>query len=62
MYQYQFAPVPNAPPLTLKVVDEPLQIEAGNAVAEVAATDKELTVIVTLTHVVVLQRPAALTQ
>ena len=44
MYQFQFAPVPNEPPLTLSVVDEPTHIGFGVAVALDGATEAVLTV------------------
>jgi hypothetical protein len=59
VYQFQFAPVPKFPPVITRVVELPVQIgvvpEADEAGAEL------FTVIVVLTHIVVLQGPSALT-
>ncbi len=60
-YHVQFAPVPNEPPVTDKVV-EPEQIGLGLADALVAAVDALLIVTATETQVVVLHVPTALTK
>ena len=56
----QVAPVPNVPPLKVKVEDAPEQISVGPAKAEVAATDGVFRLTTVLTQVVVLQSPCAL--
>jgi hypothetical protein len=60
-YQYQFAPVPKEPPEILNVTEFPEQITGKFDVADWAATEKEFTVTVVLTHVVVLPIPSART-
>ncbi len=60
-YHVHTAPVPNEPPVTDNVVAPP-QIGFGLAEALVGSVDAVLTVTVTLTHVVVLQVPTALTK
>ncbi len=60
-YHCQAAPVPSAPPATLNVVELPEQIGFTDAEALVAAVEFVLTVIITLTHAVVLQVPSART-
>ena len=60
-YQVQLAPVPSAPPVTLKVVELPSQIGSTLAEALVATVELLLTITVTLTHVVILQVPSART-
>ena len=45
----------------LKVEGDPLHTAGGLALAEVAVTDGDETVTVTLTHAVVLHDPSALT-
>ncbi len=61
VYQFQSAPVPSVPPVTLKVVDAPSQIGSTLVVAPVATAEFVLTITVTLTQEVVLQVPSALT-
>ena len=61
VYHCQFAPVPSEPPLTVRVVGDPAQTEAGEAEADVGAVDCVFTVTVVDTQVVVLQVPAART-
>ena len=61
MYQFQFAEVPKLPPIIARVVDEPEQIVDVPEV-EVAAVEIVFKVTVTLTQVVVLQIPSALTK
>jgi hypothetical protein len=39
LYQFHVAPVPNDPPLTESVTDEPTQIDVALAFIELAATD-----------------------
>lgn len=60
-YQRQVAPVPSEPPEILRFVELPSQIGFTDADALVAAVEFVLTVIMTLTHAVVLQVPSART-
>lgn len=60
-YHCQLAPVPKEPPITLKVVEPPLQIVVLPEIA-IGALDKELTFIVTCAQVVTLQVPSARTK
>ena len=60
VYQYQLAPVPEFPPLRLKVDEFPAHI-GDMLFAEIGAMDKVLVIIVVLTQFVVLHRPSALT-
>ena len=57
----QVAPLPKDPPLTVRVVGEPLHIVVGLAVKEVGAVELLFTVTVTEAQVVVLQVPTAFT-
>ena len=59
LYQRQRALLPRLPPLTLSVVDVPLQTESRVAVMAVGAVDALLTLIDLLTQAVVLQVPSA---
>jgi hypothetical protein len=61
-YHFQYSVLPRLPPDKFRVADEPLQIIAGEAEAELAGVEFEQTVIVTLAQVVVLQVPSALTK
>ena len=62
VYQYQSAPVPNEPPVSVSVTVVPEQIvDEGFAVIEVGEVDNVFTMIVIFTHAVVLQMPSALT-
>ena len=61
VYHSHPAPVPSDPPLTVKVEDCPSQIVDGDALAEVGSVDTELTLIVMLWQVVLLQVPSART-
>jgi hypothetical protein len=56
-YQFQTAPVPREPPLTVSVVELPLQIVVTPLMDD-GAVETEFTVTVMLAHVVVLQVPA----
>ena len=57
-YHFQTAPVPNEPPLTVNVTDEPvIMLNPGLAVMDVAAT---LGVLIVSVKVTVLSQPAAL--
>ena len=60
MYQFQLAPVPKLPPVVPSVVDEPVHIVEGNAVAEAGKVEVVLTTTEILTQVVVLHVPSAL--
>ena len=60
-YHCQVAPVPSEPPEKLSVVELPAQIGFTDADADVAAVESVLTVMITLTHAVVLQVPSART-
>ena len=62
MNQFHAAPVPREPPVTARVVEAPLHKIAGDAAAEDGAEESVLTVIATLTQVVELHVPAALTK
>ena len=59
LYHLHRALLPRLPPLTLRVVDVPLQTESRVAVMAVGAVDALLTLIDLLTHAVVLQVPSA---
>ena len=61
-YQFQFPPVPKFPPVIPNVVDAPSQIVVWVAVIEDAGAEFVLTVIVMLTHEVVLHIPSARTK
>ena len=50
------APVPNVPPVKVKIEEAPEQISVGFAEAEVAAIEG-VSVTIVFTHVVVLQSP-----
>ena len=62
LYHFQLALLPRLPPFTLSVTLEPLQTESAEAVMDVGAAEKVLTLIVLLTHAVVLQLPSARTK
>ena len=62
VYQFQLAPIPNVPPEILKADEFPWQIIAGEAFAEVGLMEIVVTVIVALTHEVVLHTFSALAQ
>ena len=61
-YHFQYAPSPKLPPVKLKVEGEPVQINDGEAKAEVAEVEFVQTETVVLTQVVVLQGPSILTK
>ena len=54
-YQFHVAPVPRLPPVMLKVEEVPVHIDDGIAVANPAAEEREFTVTLVFTQVVVLQ-------
>ena len=60
-YQFQEAPVPSEPPVTLSVVGLEEQIGLRLALAPVGAVDGVFTLTVTLAQAVVLQVPIAAT-
>lgn len=60
-YQFQVAPVPRAPPLTVSVLLVPEQIVAAEAFAEEGAVDTLLTLMSIFSQAVVLQDPTAFT-
>ena len=60
-YHIQFASSPRLPPVIPSVVLAP-EHTGDVPVADIASEDKELTVIIVLTHEVVLHVPSALTQ
>jgi hypothetical protein len=60
LYHFQLAPLPNAPPLTLKVVEEPLQTIVV-PVIEDAGLEVSRTVITTLLQGEFLHPPSART-
>lgn len=62
VYQYHDEYEPRLPPFSSSVVDCPEQRFTGLADIETAGWDTELTVTFTVTQVVVLQEPSALTQ
>ena len=62
LYHSQFAPGPRNPPTTSKVVFPPGQILEALEEMFPALADSSSTVIVTLTHAVVLQVPSARTK
>ena len=61
VYHHQAPPVPSTPPFIVRVDASPGQIAIGEAVTDVAADEGMFTVIFTVTQVVVLQNPTALT-
>jgi len=61
LYHFQLAPVPNEPPLMLKVVEVPAQIVVFVALTLNTGTDVSRTVMVTFLHTVLLQTPSART-
>ena len=61
-YHFQLESGPKAPPLSVSVDDEPGIIPEGDAVAKVGGDERGFTVIVPLTHWVVLHNPSALTK
>jgi hypothetical protein len=54
--------LPRLPPFTLRVTLEPLQTESAEAVMEVGAVDKVLTLMDLLVQAVVSQVPSARTK
>jgi len=60
-YNCHEAPVPKEPPFTVRVEGDPEHTEDGELERELGAEETELTVIVLLTQVVVLQVPEACT-
>ena len=61
VYHIHEAPVPRLPPEKLKVDEEPVHIAEGKPEAEPGGEEIKQTDIETLTQVVVLQLPSALT-
>ena len=62
LYHFQSALLPRLPPFTLRVTLEPLQTESAEAVMEVGAVEKVLTLMDLLVQVVVSQVPSARTK
>lgn len=58
----QLAPVPNEPPVTVKVEEFPSHITKGVALAAVGSVESVFTVTVMLWQIVLLQVPSALTK
>ncbi len=62
LYHFQSALLPRLPPFTLRVTLEPMQTESAEAVMDVGAVEKVLTLMNLLTHAVLLQLPSARTK
>ena len=59
-YHFQYAPTPKLPPVKPRVVVEPLHINDGDEIAELAGVEFVQTETVMLAQTVVLQVPSAL--
>ena len=58
VYHCHIAPVPEIPPVSVRVIVPPVHIvDEGVAVTEAGIADKVFTIIVVLTHEVELQAP-----
>lgn len=62
VYQLYCAPVPNEPPVAVRVTLLPVHTEVDEAVMPVGAVEAVLTLMVTCAQVVVLQVPSARTK
>jgi uncharacterized membrane protein len=62
LYHFQLALLPRLPPFMLRVTLEPLHVESAEALMEVGAAEKVLTLMDLITHAVLLQLPSARTK